>query len=247
MIMKLNCDMGESFGPYKIGCDEEVMKHVHMANIACGAHGGDPLVIERTVAMAVEHKVIVGAHPGYPDLQGFGRRVIDYTMDEIRTMVLYQTGALAAFCKAAGTQLGYVKPHGMLYNTMMANDKVITPIFQAVASYDAEIPVMIQATPRWQHHQQLADEHGITLLWEAFADRAYEADGSLRKRNLPGALHIRENVLKQAEVLCRDKYIEAADGTRLEFPVDALCVHGDSPSSIAVVAQLRKVVDSYED
>lgn len=245
--MKLNCDMGESFGVYKIGRDEEVMKHVHMANIACGAHGGDPPVMEKTVALAVRHKVLVGAHPGYPDLQGFGRRAISYTADEIRTMVLYQTGALAAFCKAAGTPLGFVKPHGTLYNTMMADDAVIIAVFQAVASYGSEIPVMIQATPRWQHHEQLAGDHGVRLLWEAFADRAYEPDGSLRKRNLPNALHDRENILRQAEVLCRDKYIVATDSTKLEFPVDALCVHGDSESSIAVIAQLRKLVDSYEN
>ena len=245
--MKLNCDMGESFGSYKIGCDEEVMKYVHMANIACGAHGGDPMVMEKTVAMAVEHKVIVGAHPGYPDLQGFGRRTIDYTADEIRTMVLYQTGALAAFCTAAGTPLGYVKPHGTLYNTMMANDTILLAVFQALASYDAKIPVMIQATPRWQRHQQLAKENGVTLLWEAFADRAYEADGSLRKRHLPKAVHTSEQVLEQAEILCKDKFIAATDGTKLEFPVDALCVHGDSESSISVISQLRKLVDSYEN
>lgn len=245
--MKLNCDMGESFGAYKIGRDEEVMAHVHMANIACGAHGGDPMVMERTVALAVRHKVTVGAHPGYPDLQGFGRRTIDYTTDEIRTMVLYQTGAISAFCKAAGTPLGYIKPHGSLYNTMMADDTVLTAVFQAAASYDPEIPVMIQATPRWQHHEQLAADHGLKLLWEAFADRAYEPDGSLRKRNLPGAVHDREAVIEQTEILCKNNYIAATDGTRLEFPVDALCVHGDSESSIAVISQLRKLVDSYEN
>lgn len=245
--MKLNCDMGESFGAYNIGCDEEVMKHVHMANIACGAHGGDPMVMERTVALAVDNNVIVGAHPGYPDLQGFGRRIIDYSTDEIRTMVLYQTGALAAFCSAAGIPLGYVKPHGMLYNTMMADDTILIAVFQAIASYNSELPVMIQATPRWQHHEQLADDNGVTLLWEAFADRAYEPDGSLRKRNLPQAIHDRDAVLRQAEILCKDKFIEASDGSRLEFPVDALCVHGDSESSIAVISQLRKLVDSYED
>ncbi|MEJ2135022.1 MAG: 5-oxoprolinase subunit PxpA [Desulfofustis sp.] len=245
--MKLNCDMGESYGAYKIGCDEEVMKHVHMANIACGAHGGDPMVMEKTVAMAVRHNVIVGAHPGYPDLQGFGRRSIDYSAAEIRTMVLYQTGALAAFCQAAGTPLGYVKPHGTLYNTMMAHDAILLAVFQAIASYDSKIPVMIQATPRWQHHERLAEDHGVTLLWEAFADRAYEPDGSLRKRNLPKAVHDSEHILKQTEILCRDNFIEATDGTKLEFPVDALCVHGDSESSIAVIAELRKLVDSYEN
>lgn len=245
--MKLNCDMGESFGAYKIGCDEEVMKHVHMANIACGAHGGDPMVMEKTVAMAVKHKVIVGAHPGYPDLQGFGRRAIDYTPDEIRTMILYQTGALAAFCMAAGTPLGYIKPHGTLYNTMMADDTILSAVFQAVASYNARIPVMIQATPGWQHHAQIARDNGVTLLWEAFADRAYEPDGSLRKRNLPKAMHDREHILKQTEILCKEHFIAATDGRKLEFPVDALCVHGDSESSIAVISQLRKLVDSYEN
>ena len=245
--MKLNCDMGESFGAYKIGRDEDVMEHVHMANIACGAHGGDPMVMEKTVALAVKHGVIVGAHPGYPDLQGFGRRIIDYTPDEVRTMILYQTGAIAAFCRAAGIPLGYVKPHGSLYNTMMANDAILLAVFQAMASYDSEIPVMIQATPRWQHHEHLANNHGISLLWEAFADRAYEPDGSLRKRNLPGAVHDSEHILKQTKILCKDGFIEATDETKLEFPVDALCVHGDSESSISVISQLRKLVDSYEN
>ena len=110
-----------------------------------------------------------------------------------------------------------------------------------------EIPVMIQATPRWQHHEQLAKDNGVTLLWEAFADRAYEADGSLRKRNLPGAVHDSELILKQSEILCKEHCIVATDGTKLEFPVDALCVHGDSESSISVISQLRKLVDSYEN
>jgi len=245
--MKLNCDMGESFGSYSIGRDDEVMQHVHMANIACGAHAGDPIVLEKTVALAVQHGVTIGAHPGYPDVQGFGRRFIDFTAAEIRTMVLYQTGALAAFCKAAGTLPGYVKPHGMLYNTMMADDKVLTAVFQAVASYDAELPVMIQATPRWRHHQKLAADHGLNLLWEAFADRAYESDGSLKKRSLAGAVLGSEALIRQAQTLCEQHCIVAADGTRLEFPVDALCVHGDSEASIAVIAQLRKLVDSYEN
>ena len=225
--MKLNCDMGESFGAYKIGLDEAVMPHVHMANIACGAHGGDPIVMEKTVAMAAKYKVVVGAHPGYPDLQGFGRRNIEFTADEIRTMILYQTGALVAFCQAARTPLGYVKPHGTLYNNMMVNDDILIAVFQAVASYNAKIPVMIQATPRWQKHEKLATDNGVALLWEAFADRAYEADGSLRKRHLSKAVHDTENILKQSEILCKENFIEATDGTRLEFPVDALCVHGD--------------------
>ena len=245
--MKLNCDMGESFGAYKIGRDEEVMAHVHMANIACGAHAGDPMVMEKTVALAVKYGVTIGAHPGYPDLQGFGRRTIDYTKDEVRTMIIYQTGALAAFCVAAGARLGYVKPHGSLYNTMMVDEVVLHAVFQAVASYEAGIPVMIQATPRWQHHEKLAKETGITLLWEAFADRAYESDGSLRKRNLTGAVLGSDEIVTQAQTLCERRCIVSTDGTKLEFPVDALCVHGDSESSIAVISELRKLVDSYEN
>ena len=245
--MKLNCDMGESFGAYKIGRDEEVMEHVHMANIACGAHAGDPMVMEKTVALAIKYGVTIGAHPGYPDLQGFGRRPIGYSEDEVRTMVIYQTGALAAFCMAAGARLGYVKPHGSMYNTMMVDETVLSAVFQAVASYDANIPVMIQATPRWQHHEKLAKETGITLLWEAFADRAYESDGSLRKRNLSGAVLGSDEVITQAQTLCAERCIISKDGKKLEFPVDALCVHGDSESSIAVISQLRTLVDSYEN
>ena len=244
--MKLNCDMGESFGAYKIGRDEEAMAHVHMANIACGAHAGDPMVMEKTVALAVTHGVTIGAHPGYPDLQGFGRRPIDYSPAEVRAMVIYQTGALAAFCRAAGSRLGYVKPHGSLYNTMMVDDTVLTAVFQAVASYDADLPVMIQATPRWPDHEKRAHDIGVALLWEAFADRAYESDGRLRKRNLPGAVLGSEEIVKQARTLCEQRCIISRDGKKLEFPVDALCVHGDSESSISVISQLRKLVDSYE-
>ena len=245
--MKLNCDMGESFGSYKIGRDEEVMEHVHMANIACGAHAGDPMVMEKTVALAVKYGVTVGAHPGYPDLQGFGRRTIDYTADEVRTMIIYQTGAMAAFCMAAGTRLGYVKPHGSLYNTMMVDEVVLSAVFQAVANYDSHIPVMIQATPRWPEHEKLAKDIGIPLLWEAFADRAYESDGSLRKRDLPGAVLDSDGIVKQAQTLCEQHCIISTDGGKLEFPVDALCVHGDSESSISVISQLRQLVDSYEN
>ncbi len=246
-MMKLNCDMGESFGPYSIGRDEAVMPHVHMANIACGAHGGDPMVMEKTVSLARKHGVTVGAHPGYPDLQGFGRRAIEYSSAEIRTMILYQTGALSAFCQAVGIPLGYIKPHGSLYNTMMEDDEILVAIFGAVADYDRTIPLMIQATPRWRHHEKLAQECNVALLWEAFADRAYEPDGTLRKRNLPGAVHDRENILRQTEILCRDSYIAATDGARLEFPIDALCVHGDSESSVSVIAELRNLLDHHEN
>ena len=245
--MKLNCDMGESFGVYKIGRDEEVMEHVHMANIACGAHAGDPMVMEKTVALAVKYGVTIGAHPGYPDLQGFGRRTIDYTADEVRTMIIYQTGAMAAFCMAAGTRLGYVKPHGSLYNTMMGDETVLSAVFQAVANYDSHLPIMIQATPRWPDHEKLAKDIGITVLWEAFADRAYESDGSLRKRNLPGAVLDAEGIVTQAQTLCEQHCIISGNGRKLEFPVDALCVHGDSESSVSVISQLRQLVDSYEN
>ncbi len=130
---------------------------------------------------------------------------------------------------------------------MMEDDAVLGAVFQAVAGYAAELPVMIQATPRWQHHERLAQDHGLTLLWEALADRAYEPDGSLRKRTLPGAVLGPEKVVQQAQVLCEQRCIIAADGSRLEFPVDALCVHGDSESSISVISQLRKLIDSYEN
>ncbi len=241
--MKLNCDMGESFGNYALGQDLEVMPNIHMANIACGFHAGDPNIIERTVAAAVAHNVEIGAHPSYPDLQGFGRRNMEISPAEVRQMVIYQAGALEAFCRVAGSSLSYIKPHGALYNNMMVNDDLLGGVMEAVASYKPAVKLMIQATPNWQHHQQLADNYGVELLWEAFADRSYEDNGSLRNRRYDDALLTAEQILERVTTLCSTGTIISVNGKTLEFPIDALCVHGDSPAGARQIGQIRQLLD----
>ncbi|PID41275.1 MAG: hypothetical protein CR981_03860 [Proteobacteria bacterium] len=242
--MKLNCDIGESFGRYTLGHDQDIYPHIHMANIACGFHAGDPMVMEKSVRAAQKHHVEIGAHPSYPDLQGFGRRNMELSPKEARQILLYQTGALDAFCRAAGTKLSYVKPHGALYNTMMRDNDLFTALVQAVADYNSALKMMVQATPRWQEHQRIAERYHVPLIWEGFADRAYEEDGRLRSRNLPGAVLSEEQILHRVKSLCQNKPIVASTGKELHFPLDALCVHGDTEAGIKQIATIRALLDT---
>ncbi len=179
--MKLNCDMGESFGDWIIGADEQVMPFVDQANIACAFHAGDPDVMVKTILLAKQFDVEIGAHPGYQDLVGFGRRSIPHTMDEISELVCYQVGALQALCRYHHTSVGYVKPHGALYNDMMANIDVFNAVAQAVAEFN--IPLMILSSSDNQQYLDIADDHDLPLLFEAFADRAYLNNGQLAPRD----------------------------------------------------------------
>jgi UPF0271 protein len=241
--MKLNCDMGESFGRFKLGNDAGVIPHIHMANIACGFHAGDHNVMEETVLAAKKHGVEIGAHPSYPDLQGFGRRDMGVSADEIRRMVIYQAGALDAFCRAAGTSLSYVKAHGAMANKVMIDNDLFTGVLKAVADYNRDLKLMVQGTPRWQEHQALASEYGVSLIWEGFADRAYEEDGSLRNRRLSGAVLSGEEILNRVESLCQNNPIVAVSGKELQFPIDSLCVHGDTEAGVNQIAQIRELLD----
>lgn len=241
--MKLNCDMGESFGHYKLGNDAGVMPHIHMANIACGFHGGDPAVMEETVLSAKKYNVAVGAHPSYPDLQGFGRRNMELSVSEVRQMVIYQTGALDAFCRVAGTALSFLKVHGAMANTMMKDNDLLAAVIKAVADYNTEIKLMLHGTPRWKEHQALATEYGVSLLWEGYADRAYEEDGSLRNRRLSGAVLSGEEILQRVESLCQNNPIVAVTGKELRFPIDSLCVHGDTEAGVKQIAKIRELLD----
>ncbi len=246
--MKLNCDMGEGFGRYGFGVDGMIMPHIHMANIACGFHAGDPAIMRQTVRMAMEYGVEVGAHPAYPDLQGFGRRNMDISPDDIRQIILYQAGALSAFCRAEGGRLAYIKPHGALYNTMMAKEDILLAVIEGVAEYnsggEAEVRLMIQATANWQHQQDIAARRGVRLYLEAFADRSYEEDGSLRSRKYVDALLDRPAVLERVRLLLRHGIIRAVTGKELRFPVDSLCVHGDSDAGVSQIATLRALIES---
>ncbi|MFD1008574.1 5-oxoprolinase subunit PxpA [Oceanisphaera ostreae] len=241
----LNADMGESFGPWNMGQDEAMMPFVDLANIACGFHAADPDTMRRTVQLAQRHQVTIGAHPAYPDLVGFGRRSLACSALEIENMVLYQLGALDALCRAEGTRVRYVKPHGALYNDMMQDHTKLAAVMQAVARFDPTLPLMLMATRHAQPAQELAARHGISLWFEAFADRAYDPEGSLVPRSQSGAVyHDSMVIIEQARRIATGEPLIASDGQPLRLQADTLCVHGDNPESIAAVSAIRQMLTS---
>ncbi|PRA55681.1 MULTISPECIES: 5-oxoprolinase subunit PxpA [Pseudomonas] len=243
----LNCDIGESFGNWTMGLDAEVMPFIDCANIACGFHAGDPSTMRKTVALALSHGVQIGAHPAYQDLQGFGRRSMAYSAEEIRDLLHYQIGALDGICRAQGARVSYVKPHGALYNDMMANPAQLRAVIQAVAAYDPQLPLMLMATRDNSAAQALGDEYGVTLWFEAFADRAYDAAGRLVSRNLPGAVHHDPaTIVAQALTIACGGELVASDGSALQLHANTLCVHGDNASSVAAVQRIREALKQQD-
>jgi len=220
-----------------------VMPDIDQANIACGFHGGDPLTMRNTLALAAQHGVTVGAHPAYPDLVGFGRRSMRLSADEIIASVHYQVAALDGMARTQGLQLAYVKPHGALYNDMMADATVRDAIMRALASYHRPLALMLQATPESAEHRQEADNYGLTLLFEAFADRCYDDDGKLLARSKPGAVHSREKMLAQVEQLQREGTVTNVSGDILALQADTLCVHGDNLEGVQAIEAIRALVD----
>jgi UPF0271 protein len=241
----LNCDMGESFGAWQMGDDALAMPLVDQANLACGFHAADPLTMQRSVALAMRHNVRIGAHPAYPDLVGFGRRHLSCSPEEVTALVLYQLGALEAFCRAAGTQLAYVKPHGALYNDLVRDDALFAAVLEACATYRKGLPLMVLALADNQRELQLADEADVPLMFEAFADRAYLADGQLAPRRLAGAVHHEpQRILDQAMAIAHGEPFADIDGKPLQLTADSLCVHGDNAESLAVLRRLRAQLDA---
>lgn len=240
----LNCDIGESFGSWTMGLDAEVMPFIDCANIACGFHAGDPSIMRQTVSLALSHGVRIGAHPAYQDLQGFGRRSMAYSAQALQDLLHYQIGALDGICRAQGARVSYVKPHGAMYNDMMANPAQLRAVLQAMAAYDTQLPLMLMATRDNSAAQQLGDEYGVTLWFEAFADRAYDSAGHLVSRQLPGAVHHDSaTVVAQALTIARGGDLVASDGSALRLQANTLCVHGDNASSVAAVQRIRQALD----
>ncbi|EPC04495.1 hypothetical protein L861_03995 [Litchfieldella anticariensis FP35 = DSM 16096] len=237
----LNADMGESFGPWVMGLDEEVMPHVDLANVACGFHASDPDTMRRTVRLAVRHGVSVGAHPAYMDLVGFGRRSLACSVSEIENLVLYQIGALAGICRGEGIRLGYVKPHGALYNDMMRDPEKLAGVMRAVVSFDPDLPLMVMSTRDPASVREMAQREGVTLWLEAFADRAYDGEGRLVSRREPKAVHHDpEVIVDQARRIALGQPLTAIDGSEFVLEADTLCVHGDNPESVAAVKAIRQ-------
>ena len=242
--MKLNCDLGESYGNWVTGMDDEVMPFVDMANIACGFHASDPDVMAKTIQSGVKHGVSIGAHPGYDDKKGFGRRSIPHTHNELKNIVAYQVGAMIGMCKLYGAKVEYIKPHGALYNDMMSNEAVYQAIVESIAQADFGVPLMILAKVDNEKYQAIADAAGVSLLFEAFADRAYTNEGTLSSRSLPGSVHHDPQlIINQVEQLVTNGTVTTIDGNELALKADTICVHGDNPESINTVQQLRKVID----
>ena len=248
MKLLLNCDLGESFGAWKMGLDDAVMPHIDQANIACGFHAGDPVIMKKTLLLAKQYNVSIGAHPSYPDLAGFGRRSMNVQPVEIVALVQYQIAALDGMARSLGLQLDYVKPHGALYNDMMANGHVRSAVMEAIAEFNNARPekplkFMLQATPEFETHKAEAQAFGLELLFEAFADRCYDDDGKLLARTKPGAVHSKEKMLAQVLQLKEKASITTVSGHELNLQVDTLCVHGDNMEGVNAIREIRALVD----
>ncbi|ACS89793.1 MULTISPECIES: LamB/YcsF family protein [Thermococcus] len=238
MKIDLNSDLGESFGRYKLGLDEEVMKYITSANIACGWHAGDPLIMRKTVKLAKDMNVEVGAHPGYPDLMGFGRRYMDLTKEEARNYILYQIGALYAFVKAEGLTLQHVKPHGALYNALVRDEELTIGVLEGIADFDKNI---IFVGLSMSKPLEIAEEMGLKVAHEVFADRAYNPDGTLVSRRKPGAvIHNKEEIAERVISMVKDGGVKSINGEWVELRADTICVHGDNPKAVEITAYLRK-------
>lgn len=236
MNIKLNCDLGEGFE-----FDEQIMPYINMANLACGYHAGDALTMQKSVKLAVLNNVEIGAHPGYPDKKGFGRRSMNCSSEEIKAIVLYQLGALDAFCKTDEKKVTYVKPHGALYNDMVKDITIFKAILEAIASYDKDIKLMILSTQNNKNYNQMASSYGISLIYEVFADRNYNDDGTLLSRTLPNAIIENESdVLSIIQTLKEKKYIKSINGKKLYLEVDSICVHGDNEKALDFIKILRQ-------
>lgn len=239
--MDINSDLGESFGPWRMGDDAAMLDVVTSANVACGFHAGDPAGILQTLRDAAQRGVVIGAHVGYPDLVGFGRRNMDPTSRELIADVIYQIGALQGLARAAGTQVRYVKPHGALYNTIAHDARQAADVITAILHIDPQLTLMALAgSPliNW------ARERGLRVVAEAFADRAYNEDGSLVSRQMAGSvLHDPEQIAQRMLHLVRTGELVSRNGTTIRLQADSICVHGDSPGAVDMARILRQRFD----
>lgn len=233
----LNCDLGESFGAYKIGSDDSVIPLISSANVACGFHAGDPAVMAKTVQLCKTNSCAIGAHPGYPDLVGFGRRNMAVSPDDAKAMVTYQIGALDAFCKASGIRMRHVKPHGALYNMAARDAALAKAVCQAIYEYDRELILMGLAGSQMLLQ---ANALGLRCAAEVFADRAYEEDGTLVARTKPGSMITDEDrAVARVIRMIREGTVTAITGKDIPIAANSVCVHGDSEKALTFVKKLR--------
>ena len=233
----LNCDLGESFGAYTIGMDSAVIPFITSANVACGYHAGDPLVMQRTVAACKAHGVHIGAHPGYPDLMGFGRRNIAATPAEVKAYIQYQVGALSAFCTAAGVPLCHVKPHGAMYNMAAKDEALARAICEGILEVNPKLTLLALSGSAMV---RAAHETGLPVKNEVFADRGYQADGTLVPRSKPGAMITDEDeAIARVIRMAKEGVVRSVDGADVPLTADSVCVHGDGEKALAFVQKIR--------
>jgi len=237
-LINLNADMGESFGAYNIGNDPAMLEVVRSANIACGFHAGDPMVMRKTVGLALDNKVSLGAHPGYPDTQGFGRRVMNFAPDEVEALVIVQIGALQAVAAAAGGKVTHVKPHGALNNMAAADDVLAAAIARGIRAVDQDL---IFLAPALSAMARQGEAIGLRVAIEVFADRSYRPDGQLTPRSQPGAMiHDPAAALHHVLRMVREQALFPLDGGRLNTPVHSICVHGDGVEALATAKTISE-------
>jgi UPF0271 protein len=237
MMIDLNSDMGESYGAYTIGADDEVLRWVTSANVACGWHGGDPSVMRRTVERAKALGIAVGAHPSYPDLLGFGRRVMQITRQEARDYMLYQIGALRAFAEALGVRLQHVKPHGAIYNAAVKDRELSLGIAEGVA--DAGGNLILVGLPG-SEILRAGREVGLRVAREAFGDRAYNEDGTLVSRRMPGSLITDPDAVAERVLGFTRGVVTAITGKEIRIEADTVCLHGDTPGAGSIARRVRE-------
>ena len=235
-----NCDMGESFGAYKMGLDEEVIKYITSASIACGFHAGDPMWMRRTVSLAEENGVAVGAHPSFPDLAGFGRRNMAVTPEEARNDVVYQMGALQAFTRSK--KLQHVKPHGAMYNQAVNDEALARAICEAVLETEPDMVLLALSGSRWV---EIAEDMGVRVAREIFADRALNQDGTLVSRSVPGSvIHDTDEVVERSLRMVTEGKATSLTGETIDVRADSLCLHGDTPGAVEMAMALRQALES---
>ena len=241
MRIDLNCDLGESFGSFKVGHDAAIMPFITSANVACGFHAGDPMIMAETVELAKKNKVAVGAHPGFPDLLGFGRRDMGLSKKEVKNIMLYQVGALQVFTRSIGIALQHVKPHGALYNATAKNEAYMEAIIEAVAALDPRPMLFAFAGSKMAG---MAEDAGLRVAHEVFVDRAYNADGSLVTRSVSGAVIEDARLVAERVVsMVKEKSIKAIDGKTVRFDqVHTVCLHGDTLNAVELVKAMKKAL-----
>ncbi|MGM9533637.1 MAG: LamB/YcsF family protein [Intestinibacter sp.] len=234
----LNCDLGESFGRYKLGLDEEIIPLISSANVACGFHASDPVVMQKTIKMAKKSDIQVGAHPGFLDLMGFGRRNMDISTEEAKAYVKYQLGALYAFCKGENMEIQHVKPHGALYNMAGKNYDLAKAICEAIYEFDKNIILLGLSGSQLI---KAGEDTGLRVAREVFADRAYEDDGSLRARSKEGAVITDENIaIDRVVKMVKENKVTSYSGKEIEIYADSICVHGDGVKALEFVKKIRE-------